>query len=387
MPIFDQGYQHWHGTLSGHGWRWLTITRHGVRAQMKNRLTRFAMLVAWMPAITLASVLIVWGLFEQKSSLIAPLLGLFRDLPSEMQAGPSGYRTVVWTIAYQWFFVVQVYFAMFLVLLVGPNLVSQDLRFNAMPLYFSRPLRRIDYFMGKLGVIGVFLGAVAVLPALIAWVLGVLFSMDWTVITDTGRLLGASLGYGLVIVLSAGMLMLAISSLSRNSRYVAVIWFGFWMLTMGVASVLEDTVRSNWCPLLSYTGNLRRMAAALLDTRAAWQRLDDLAQAGQRRFEAQMEHFGRTGPDGRPMPPPDPRQQAPQLPPHPRMGHAAPPPPPDAGRMRPTRRTQTQGDDFSLTRFADAGFPWSWSAGVLAGLFGLSLWILTSRVRSLDRLR
>ena len=41
-----------------------------------------------------------------------------------------------------------------LVLLVGPSLISQDLRFNAIPLYFSRPLRRFDYFVGKLGVIG-----------------------------------------------------------------------------------------------------------------------------------------------------------------------------------------------------------------------------------------
>jgi hypothetical protein len=31
MPIFDQGYQHWSGALSGHAWRWLVITRHGVR--------------------------------------------------------------------------------------------------------------------------------------------------------------------------------------------------------------------------------------------------------------------------------------------------------------------------------------------------------------------
>ena len=31
MPIFDQGYQHWTGHLSGHAWRWLAITRHGVR--------------------------------------------------------------------------------------------------------------------------------------------------------------------------------------------------------------------------------------------------------------------------------------------------------------------------------------------------------------------
>ncbi len=30
---------------------------------------------------------------------------------------------------------------MLLVLMVGPDLISQDLRFNAIPLYFARPLR------------------------------------------------------------------------------------------------------------------------------------------------------------------------------------------------------------------------------------------------------
>ena len=32
-------------------------------------------------------------------------------------------------------------------------------------------------------------------------------------------------------------------------------------------------------------------------------------------------------------------------------------------------------------------YPWIWSAGVLAGLLGLSLWTLSMRVKSLDRLR
>ena len=54
------------------------------------------------------------------------------------------------------------------VLLVGPGLISRDLRFNALPLYFSRPLRRIDYFLGKLGVVVAFLGLVLVVPSAIA---------------------------------------------------------------------------------------------------------------------------------------------------------------------------------------------------------------------------
>src|SRR5262249_15780813 len=55
MPIFDQGYQHWSGTLSGHAWRWLAITRQGVRAGMKNRILRIVLLVAWLPALLLVA--------------------------------------------------------------------------------------------------------------------------------------------------------------------------------------------------------------------------------------------------------------------------------------------------------------------------------------------
>ena len=53
MPIFDQGYQHWSGTLTGHTWRWLAITRQGVRIGFKNRYLRLVILSAWMPAIAL----------------------------------------------------------------------------------------------------------------------------------------------------------------------------------------------------------------------------------------------------------------------------------------------------------------------------------------------
>ena len=50
MPIFDQGYQHWQGPLSGHAWRWLAIARHGVRVQMKNRIVFYMVLASWLPA-------------------------------------------------------------------------------------------------------------------------------------------------------------------------------------------------------------------------------------------------------------------------------------------------------------------------------------------------
>src|SRR5436190_22516445 len=146
MPIFDQGYQHFSGHLSGHAWRWLAITRHGVRTAMKNRAIRLLLFVAWTPALALAAMLCLWGLLERNSDLIAPIRQFLSFLGKETIQAPLHYLVQVWTLCYDLFFTIQLRFSMFLILIIGPQLISQDLRFNALPLYFSRPLRRIDYF-------------------------------------------------------------------------------------------------------------------------------------------------------------------------------------------------------------------------------------------------
>src|SRR5947208_6382782 len=247
MPIFDQGYQHWQGQLSGHAWRWLTITRQGVRAHMKNRFTRIVMLFALLPSLALAAALIAWGLLEQKSELIKPVFA-FLNFPRELMDGPKAFRVPIWNAAFHFFFWIEMFFSMILVVLVGPGLISQDLRFNALPLYFSRPLRRSDYFLGKLGVIGFFLAATVIGPAAVAYVLGVGFSLDLGVVRDTHRLLWAGTLYGLIITVSAGTLMLALSALSRRSIYVGLAWAGFCFLTLMVSGILLgvriDTQRS-----------------------------------------------------------------------------------------------------------------------------------------------
>src|SRR5262249_60831117 len=111
----------------------------------------------------------------------------------------SGFRTPCGNPADHFFFVAELYFFMILVMLVGPGLIRQDLRFNAIPLYFSRPLRRFDCFVGKLGVIGYFLALVPMVPAVLAYVLGVMFSLDFSVFRDTWRVLAAMSAYGFAV--------------------------------------------------------------------------------------------------------------------------------------------------------------------------------------------
>ena len=408
MPIFDQGYQHWKGTLSGRAWRWIAIARQGLRGQLKGWIVRILLLMAWLPALALVVTLALWGMSEQGSERV---LAFVRPLlPPGIAADPHTYRQAVWTIAYSTFFKFETFFIMLLVMVVGPNLISRDLRFNALPLYFSRPLTRIDYFLGKLGVIVALVAALAVAPAVVAYALGVCFSLELSVIRDTWRLLPASFLYGLVIVASAGTLMLALSSLSRRSLYVGLAWVGLWIISSTVAGALggiqRDTLYrkiwqeevakgnvkpslygqrpdpdassmkrrssrpdfegaarmlvfqrveramaegapTNWRPLCSYTANLHRLGEALLNTDAAW------VQIG-RAIEGPRAAFG------------------------PLLG----------GRgMRGGGVMAASGNERLLADQIVPQYPWIWSAGVLAGLLGLSLWTLSMRVKSLDRLR
>jgi hypothetical protein len=427
MPIFDQGYQHWRGPLSGHAWRWLTIARHGVRVQMQNRILRLFLLFAWLPAIGLVLAVVVWGLVEQKSEGV---LGFLRNsFPADVLQEPRAYRATIWTLCYSYFFKTEMFFIMLSVVAAGPGLISQDLRFNALPLYFARPLTRLDYFLGKLGVIGALVASVAVGPAVLAYVVGACFSLDLSVIKDTYPVLLASVAYGLVITLSVGTLMLAMSSLTRRSLYVGIAWAGFWIITSLVGTILievhgesvrrethvtemnrwiEDfpppagaqmqqtpngerypvvhvkqgtgkyqlaglrpdqeaegdrwyrayqeakfqqqyqsaqergsVVRNDWRPLCSYVRNLERIADQLLDTDAAWVTFGKASERSRTMFGAAF------GPR-RPQPPPNERALADQMVPQ---------------------------------------YPWQWSAGILAGLLGISSWILTRRVKSLDRLK
>lgn len=347
MPILDQGYQHWSGNLSGHAWRWLTIARHGIRAGMKESKVRLLLLFAWLPAIVLATALCLWGLLERNAESFRPFMELLSAVGfgPRVVADPRQFRLDFWTICYGKFMGFEVFVAMILILLVGRQLISQDLRFNAMPLYFSRPLRRIDYFFGKLAVIGGFLAMVIIVPALIAYILGLAFSLDLAILRDTLPLLLSVVAYGLVIAISAGTLILALSSLSRNSRNVGLLWVGLWFVsnitaTMlnsaylfqhreygnGPASMLEAQMSpTNWRPLISYTGNLDRVGRQMLGTDACWRKLAALQPAGAR--------------------------------------------------------------DWFLMRSLGPQYPWYWSAAVLVALFGISAFILHFRVRSLDRLK
>src|SRR6185436_19946990 len=68
---------------------------------------------------------------------------------------------------FQTFVIVQGMFAFVVAILVGPPLVSRDLRNNALPLYLCLPFSRTEYVMGKMSVLLILLSGITWVPQLL----------------------------------------------------------------------------------------------------------------------------------------------------------------------------------------------------------------------------
>jgi hypothetical protein len=196
--------------------------------------------------------------------------------------------------------------------------------------------------------------------------------LDVTVVRHTFPVLAATLAFGAVVVASAGTLMLAISSLSRNSRTVGAIWLGLIMLSGTFGNALAESTRNPQYRLVSYTDNLLRLEREFLRLGAAAGQVLDLekeivAQAEEMSKSAAVGPFGFFPPQAKKRPKRENRLGvSPEL------------------RDRRGRRFGPLGE---IDRFANEDVPASQAALVLFGLFVGSATLLATRVRSLDRLK
>jgi hypothetical protein len=110
---------------------------------------------------------------------------------------------------------------------------------------------------------------------------------------------------------------------------------------------LAKTVGTDWRTLPSFTGNLNRLGHTLLNTDAAFVQIGRAVEQGQQVINKPMRLLGLGG-RGPKQPPINERRLADQWVPQ---------------------------------------YPWWWSGAILAGLMGISAWILSRRVKSLDRLK
>ena len=116
----------------------------------------------------------------------------------------------------------------------APELVSRDLRSHVLPLYFSRPLRRLDYPLAKLGAFILACLALLEIPLLLLYLGSVSQAHGGAAIWAQTRALIPGLLVGLAWAVLLASIGLALASLSGRRAYatgsIAICFFLSWAL-------------------------------------------------------------------------------------------------------------------------------------------------------------
>src|SRR5688572_13488273 len=207
VPIHDQGYRRYGGSKAPHGRTWWVIARAGLLERLRERRFLALLLFAWAPFIVRAVQIYVASNFSQ-ATFLAPSAETFREFLDQ-----------------------QAIFVFFVTIFVGAGLIANDRRANALQIYLSKPLARTEYIVGKLVTLLVFLTAVTWVPAMLLLLLQVMFSGNMGFVRNNLFLVPAITLFSILQVFTSAFAMLALSSMSKSSRFVGIMYAGIIFFT------------------------------------------------------------------------------------------------------------------------------------------------------------
>lgn len=246
MPIHDLGYRSWPGKYSSDLFRFWVIAVSGVRVVGRNTWLRRVLLAAWLPTLLLAGVIFGYErLLENRSVALSTAEArgtMLGELGSELQDGDvvvqalmmddlQDGRHLMWSwLLSTYLRVPQAVMSMLVIGMIAPPLISRDVRTRAFLMYFSKPVGRIEYVLGKMLIVSAFLVSITTAPALGCYVFGVALSSDLNVLADTWDLPLRIVLASLIFIIPSVSVALMFSSLTSESRFAAFAWFAFWGL-------------------------------------------------------------------------------------------------------------------------------------------------------------
>jgi ABC-2 type transport system permease protein len=235
MPIHDQGYRRYAGGREATGQAWLVIARAGIRNMISKRLFLGLLLVAYAPLLVRSVLLYVSTSFSQ-AAFLAPTAQTFREYLEQ-----------------------QSIFVFFITIYVGAGLIANDRRANALQIYLSKPLTRLEYVAGKAATLAVFLLATTWVPALLLLFLQIMFAGSFAFVQKNAFLFPAITVYSFLQVILATLSMLALSSLSKSPRFVGIMYAGVIFFTDAVFGMLKYVVRVSSASVVSPTQSLAQI--------------------------------------------------------------------------------------------------------------------------------
>jgi ABC-2 type transport system permease protein len=239
MPIYDQGYRRYRGFRAPAGRAWQVIARTGIRTLLRRKVFIALLLLAWVPFLV-RTVQIYAATNIPQATFFAPDRMMFRR-----------------------FLDFQDIFLFFITVYAGAGLIASDRRANALQIYLSKPVTRFEYVFGKLAVLMTFLLGVTWLPAMLLLVVQIVFSGRFDFISQNLILIPAITLFSFIQTLAVALAMLALSSLSNNSRFVGVLYAGLIFFSQAMYGVVYAITRDSRTAWISVAADLTQVGDAI----------------------------------------------------------------------------------------------------------------------------
>lgn len=213
MAVYEHGYRRYQGATTTAWERLLILPRYAYKDVFQSKFLVMFFALCFVPPLVGSILIYLHHNFDALKTFEI-------DINQLLAIDASFFET---------FLVIQTqFFAFFLTLFIGPGLISRDLANNGLALYFSRPISRAEYVLGKLLVLLILLSLITWLPCLGLFVLQAnLEGWSWMV-ANLRIAVGIFMG-SWVWILLVSLLGLALSALVR---WRAVAGLGMLMVFM-----------------------------------------------------------------------------------------------------------------------------------------------------------
>ena len=249
MAVYEQTYKRYSGKLTPEWSRFLIIPRHAYRAVFSSKLFTAFFVICFLPLLVEAILIYLHhnvsalAIMQVNVKELIPIDGFFFETFVSIQGG----------------------FAFFLALLVGPPLVSRDLRNNALPLYLCRPFSRTEYVIGKMSVIMILLSVVTWVPQLLLFLFqSYLQGFAWF---RANLWLGNAIVIaGIVWVLLLALLSQTISALVKWRVVASGALLGLFFIPSVFGEFINIVFQTRWGNLISLSALMRNVTKGLFGT-------------------------------------------------------------------------------------------------------------------------
>lgn len=248
--IHDQGYQRYVGSRRPQHTRYQVIVRNLVAMSWKGW---------WRYKLSLASgVMIMVGVgVAMYFSRLEVLQGI--PLGSQMKTMadsliPESYRYLGMA-------------ALTLNLTVLSSAIARDLKAGAFEFYFSRPVRPVDYVIGKVGGAFVLLAPILLIAPFLLTVYRLAITGDGDQVISALPWLPKALLVGFVATLANASLALAFGAMSRNPRYAVAGYGAFVFIGGAMLLTLSRALEIPWLAALNLSSAINGLANGVFGVR------------------------------------------------------------------------------------------------------------------------